>query len=254
MPFEYRSFRARTRQQSAVQSHFYGVGNKAVEEAGGRIVGVFSGFIGQSPDEGFILTHWPTLELAVRNGRNVLTNSSEFLLSSDVLGYFEPASSVRPSPPEGEIVNVLDADGRFSRDAFVAGVVAHRIFHVVDDRLDEHRRLSESAWPGFEGNFPCRVFAYLREIGGNYPDTRILLLTFYSSVSVWEDSRMGISSTGLPPQGQADQAVLNARTLQTRQLSEGEKTAKNAFVKRQEMVNWTSVSLTKICLPPANRH
>ena len=61
------------------------------------------------------------------------------------------------------------------------------------DRCDtdwaEFADLSERAWPGFESSYDAHICGFFRSLDVRPPDARVLLLTRYASLAVWEASR-----------------------------------------------------------------
>lgn len=72
-----------------------------------------------------------------------------------------------------------------SRD--VPGIYVFRWFDVAPDTVDEIVDLSNAAWPSFESDFDARIQGLFVEESDQ--PTKMVLLTWYRDLSVWEDSR-----------------------------------------------------------------
>ena len=69
------------------------------------------------------------------------------------------------------------------------GVYAFRFFSIVDEHFTEFADLSARAWPGFESSYDAKIYGFFRSLDVRPPDARVLLLTRYASLAVWEASR-----------------------------------------------------------------
>jgi hypothetical protein len=151
-------------------AHVRGVAPK-IESAGGEVLGLFQPQLGFGSNEAVVLLRWPGA------GR-------------DRLRELDQAPGVNTVHPETLTPTVRPADG----DALKAGgIYVHRWFTVDADSVADFVSLSNRAWTNFEGSYDTQIFglftaertaADVREGAG-----RLLLLTWYASHGVWENSR-----------------------------------------------------------------
>jgi hypothetical protein len=152
-------------------AHVRNVAGPAIAAADGEIVGVFQGQLGFSSNEVIVLlrskpsTRDRLRELDAAPG--VVTMHPELL-----------TPTVRPSDTAG-LKN--------------GGIYVHRWFSVDADSMADFISLSNRAWENFEGSFQTEIFGLftaertardVQEGAG-----RLLLLTYYASHGVWEESR-----------------------------------------------------------------
>ena len=147
-----------------------GPGANAVAARGGSLFGLFVAQIGLPAHQGLLLTAWPDARalargasLAIDGVSGVRTVSSERV-----------AATVRPT----------EASPRTE-----PGVYAHRWFEIADEDWPEFLELSQAAWPEFEKTFGGEVQGLFRSLDTEAPDARVLLITRYPSLAVWERSR-----------------------------------------------------------------
>ncbi len=143
----------------------------AISAAGGTLYGVWTGQIGLGADEGMLITAWPdrnslerSSQLGVEGIDDLLEQRAERLIAT-----------VRPVSPEPPLAS---------------GVYAHRWFDIREESWPEFLRLSEAAWPDFEARHGARIVGFFRSLDVEAPEARVLLLTNYPSLAVWESSRM----------------------------------------------------------------
>jgi len=169
-PYACLSIRIEPRTWPAVARAVHEDGAARVEAAGGRLLGLFTGQIGLGANQGVVITSWSDVASAracadapVRGLAEVVEASAEIL-----------QATVRPREPE-----VWDAPG----------VYAHRWFELAEPDWPEFVELSNGAWPSFERTNDCQVLGFWRSLDVEAPDARVLLLTRYASLGVWEQSR-----------------------------------------------------------------
>ncbi len=166
--YEYRRIRVAPRSWRRVGPALH-ERSAAVEAAGGVLFGVFVGQIGLGANEGVVLTAWPE-RAALENARVVVAGVDE-VIESRVERWTSTVRPVEPKPPEA------------------AGVYAHRFFELRDESWPEFLELSDGAWPSFERTNGVRVLGFWRSLDVEPPQARVLLLTWYPSLAVWENSR-----------------------------------------------------------------
>jgi hypothetical protein len=76
------------------------------------------------------------------------------------------------------------------------GVYAHRWFELSERDWPEFVSLSEGAWPDFEASFEAEIHGFWRSLEAAATKARVLLLTNYPSLAVWERSRRPTSAAG----------------------------------------------------------
>ena len=93
------------------------------------------------------------------------------------------------------------------------GVFAHRWMHFAPAAWDEVLELSTGAWPTFERAYGATIEAFLR----SEESDRVLLITRYPSVAVWETSRGIVREDGEDEQ-EAARRFVRRRELTTRAI------------------------------------
>ncbi|WP_374575915.1 hypothetical protein [Phenylobacterium sp.] len=147
---------------------------RALEAAGGELVGYFTPQLGWSSDEAALILRWP----ADAPGRKAAVDG---LCADPALAGARRdrmAATIRPGPAD------LPPPG---------GIFVHRVFEIDAADVDMFVALSGQAWGGFEGGFDSDIFGLFRvsptaedaRAGG----TRMLLVTRYADHGVWEASR-----------------------------------------------------------------
>ena len=201
--YEYRTLRVRPRSWPEATLALHGKARRVVEGAGGRLFGLWLGQIGMAANEGVLITVWPDLATdasipisAVDGIPEVMESCAERLVAT-----------VRPTQPE---------------PPSEPGVYAHRWFELRTADWDEFLELSQAAWPAFEEAHDSRIVGFWRSLDAKPPRTRVLLLTRYPSLAVWERSR-------LPGAEGSEQA----RSWQR-------------FRRRHELTDWTRVATTTL--------
>ncbi len=190
-----RTWRQVAKRRSAIAS--------AVAAAGGTLFGLWTGQIGLGANEGVLITAWPDLASLDTSGQ-LATEGIEELVDQTAERL---VATVRPESPEPAAAN---------------GVYAHRWFDLAEANWPEFLQLSEAAWPDFESTYGARILGFFRSLDVAPPRARVLLLTFYPSLAVWEQSR-----------GEGDTSP-TARSLRQR------------FGRRHELTDSTIVRTTRL--------
>ena len=123
--------------------------------------------LGLSRDEGIALTAWPdedAARAAATPAFDGLTGADRHLLEA----------TVRPTgddPPAYE------------------GVYVFRWFDIEAADWEAFRDISDAAWPNMEAVFDVNICGFWRSLETKEPAAKVLLLTRYADLSVWEASR-----------------------------------------------------------------
>lgn len=162
-----------------------------LREQGAVVVGMWTGAagIGWWDDETVVLAGWPQGWIGRRSGSMV----SE----------------------QGVHVERLHATVRPMHIAPLApgGLFAHRWFEFSSADWDEFLDLSQGAWPAFEAAYESTIEGFFRSDDVDEPDGRVLLITRYPSLAVWEESRGAMRSSS------GDVAESGRRFLRRRELT-----------------------------------
>ena len=155
---------------ATLTAHLRDKAKKAISDASGELLGLFSPQLGFASNEATVLTRWPS---QARNPPNA------FELP-------EVASTTR----ESLTPTVRPKEGQKLRSG---GIYVHRWFTIDKDRAADFIDLSNRAWTNFEGSYDTEIFG-LFTAQPNEGDTttaaqRLLLLTWYRDHGVWEASR-----------------------------------------------------------------
>ncbi len=170
--FEYRTLElARGRAAwAALAAHVREKANKAIADAGGELLGLFSPQLGFASNEATVLTRWPS---GIQK----------------VPGAFDLPEVVK-SAAEALTPTVRPKNGQTLR---TGGIYVHRWFTIDKERTADFIELSNRAWGNFEGSYDTEIFglftAELNEADRTASPQRLLLLTWYRDHSVWEASR-----------------------------------------------------------------
>jgi hypothetical protein len=152
-------------------AHFRNVAGPAIAAADGEILGVFQGQLGFSSNEAIVL----------------LRSKSTM---RDRLRELDSAPDVVTMHPELLTPTVRPSDTAVLKQG---GIYVHRWFSVDADSVADFISLSNRAWENFEGSYQSEIFGLftaertardIQEDAG-----RLLLLTYYASHGVWEESR-----------------------------------------------------------------
>ncbi len=166
--YEYRNIRTERAAWRKVAQAVHGECTDSLAAAGGSLFGLWRGEIGYHNDEGILMTAWPAHtepDVSAADGiPSVLESTVERLVAT-----------VRPTTPEAPLDD---------------GIYAHRWFETTDEHWSEFVELSQAAWPDFEGAFPgTRIVGLWRSLDATPPAVRVLLVTRYPNLAVWERSR-----------------------------------------------------------------
>lgn len=156
---------------SAFVAHVREVAAPAISAASGEILGIFQGQLGYASNEAIVL---------VRSTAPV----------RDRLRELDTAPGVVTMHPELLTATVRPKDTAVLKQG---GIYVHRWFSVDADSVADFVSLSNRAWEKFEGSYETEIFGLftaerttrdVQEGAG-----RLLLLTYYASHGVWEQSR-----------------------------------------------------------------
>lgn len=140
-----------------------------LESAGGRLFGLWQPQIGMPSTEGIVVSVWP--DAARHDAATPALESIQGVLGVRTERLIATVRPLDPTPPpEG-------------------GVYAHRWFDLAEKDWPEFLSLSEGAWPGFESAFDARIVGFWRSLDVASAAARVLLMTRYGSLAVWERSR-----------------------------------------------------------------
>lgn len=156
---------------TAFAAHVRDVAAPAIGRAGGEMLGLFQGQLGFASDEAVVLLRWPAAE-------------------RDRLRELDQAPGVVTMHPEILTPTVRPAQGTQIKRG---GIIVHRWFTVDADSVADFIDLSNRAWVNFEGSYDTEIFG-LFTAERTAEDVRqgvgrLLLLTYYASHGVWENSR-----------------------------------------------------------------
>ena len=151
--------------------HVRDVASPAIAAAGGEVLGSFQGQLGFASNEAVLLLRFKS---AIR----------------DRLRELDSAPGIVSMHPEALTPTVRPKD---DAGLTAGGIIVHRWFSVDADSVADFISLSNRAWTDFEGSYATEIFGLftaertaqdVREGAG-----RLLLLTYYASHGVWEESR-----------------------------------------------------------------
>ena len=151
--------------------HVRSVAAPAIASAGGEVLGLFQGQLGFASNEAVVLLRWPDAR-------------------RDRLRELDTAPGAIAMHPEKLTPTVRPADGKMLKSG---GIYVHRWFSVDADSVADFVALSNRAWENFEGSYDTEIFGlFTAEITAQDVRDgigRLLLLTYYASHGVWENSR-----------------------------------------------------------------
>jgi hypothetical protein len=156
---------------STFVAHVHDVATPVIADADGEILGVFQGQLGFASNEAIVLLR-STAPLR------------------DRLRELDAAPGVVTLHPERLTPTVRPSDKAVMKQG---GIYVHRWFSVDADSVADFISLSNRAWAQFEGSYETEIFGLFtaertaRDIQEG--TGRLLLLTYYASHGVWEQSR-----------------------------------------------------------------
>jgi len=151
--------------------HVRGTVAPAIASTGGEVLGLFQGQLGFASNEAEILVRFASA-------------------ARDRLRELDRAPCVISMHPDVLTPTVRPTDDAVLR---AGGIYVHRWFSVDADTVADFVSLSNRAWTNFEGSYATEIFGLftaertaqdVRDGAG-----RLLLLTYYASHGVWEESR-----------------------------------------------------------------
>lgn len=152
-------------------AHVRSVAAPAIAAAGGEVVGLFQSQLGFASNEAVVLLRWPSA-------------------ARDRLREIDAAPGVVALHPQMLTPTVRPADDRRLK---AGGIYVHRWFTVDADSVADFVSLSNRAWENFEGSYDTEIFGLFtaETTAQDVRDGvgRLLLLTYYASHGVWENSR-----------------------------------------------------------------
>ena len=138
---------------------------------GGCLVGLFLSQIGLPANQALVLTGWPDRE-SLEQGPGLALDGVPGLRTLRAEQIVSTARPTRIAP------------------CTEPGVYAHRWFEIAASDWTEFLALSEAAWPEFEKSFGVEIEGLFRSLDASPDEARVLLLTRYPSLAVWERSRV----------------------------------------------------------------
>lgn len=171
--YEYRRFKVAPGEWEKFSARLRGEGAQIARERGATLFGVWRGQIGLEANEGIALTAFSDEE-ALASGAAALQGVFADALESRAERLVATLRPDDPTPPVR------------------SGVYAFRFFSIAESDWTEFADLSARAWPGFESGYDTRICGFFRSLDVRSPDARVLLLTRYASLAVWEASRADV--------------------------------------------------------------
>lgn len=168
--YEYRVIRIKPRTWPHVTQQLMTIGAEAVQRGGGSLYGLWTGQIGLASDEGVVMTAWPTAQ-AAEQAAGFVVQGIDAIVESRGERLVATARPHTPTPP--------------SR----TGIYAHRWFDLEEHDWPEFLELSEQAWPGMEADLDMEILGFWRSVDVIAPHARVLLMTWYANLAMWERSR-----------------------------------------------------------------
>lgn len=167
--YEYRTIRIERAAWRKVAESIHSECADTINRAGGSLFGLWRGEIGYANDEGIVMTAWPPHTEPDQSATDGIPGVTE----SDVVRLVATVRPAAPEPPTDD------------------GIYVHRWFDTSEEHWSEFVELSQAAWPDFEGGFPgTRIVGLWRSLDTPPPALRVLLITRYPTLAVWERSRL----------------------------------------------------------------
>ena len=170
--FDYRTLELARGRASwvALAAHIRETASKAIAEAGGELLGLFSPQLGFASNEATVLARWPSV---IRDTANTFTVPEVVSSRRETL-----SPTVRPKD---------------TQKLRAGGIYVHRWFTIDKERAAEFIDLSNRAWGNFEGTYDTEIFGLFtaepNEDDRRASAQRLLLLTWYHDYGGWEASR-----------------------------------------------------------------
>ena len=167
--FEYCRFSTEPRQLISDPDRIKAAFAQRAQAAGGTLFGCWRSLVGLglARDEGIALSAWSSEDdarAAPLPHITGLTGSSQDVLEATV----RPTSD---APPEYD------------------GVYVFRWFDIGAADWEDFRDISDAAWPNMEDVFDVNICGFWRSLDVSAAEAKVLLLTRYADLSVWEASR-----------------------------------------------------------------
>jgi hypothetical protein len=203
--YEYRSIRIERAAWRKVAEAAHGECTESIERAGGSLFGLWRGEIGFHNDDGILMTAWPAHSDPDHSATDGIPSVTDSTVERMV-------ATIRPTTVEPPMDD---------------GPYAHRWFETTEEHWAEFIELSSAAWPDFEGAFPgTRIVGLWRSLDTAPPLVRVLLITRYPTLAVWERSR--------PYEAERVPGVDEAR---------------RKFMRRAELTERTIVRMARLMIP-----
>lgn len=168
--YEYRMIRIKPRTWPSVSRQLTTIGVETVQRGGGALYGLWVGQIGMASNEGVVMTDWPNAQAAAHKSSVVVHGIDEIVDSRGerLVATVRPRTPFPPSRP---------------------GIYAHRWFELKEPDWPEFLALSEQAWPVLEATWEMEIIGFWQSVDVAAPHVRVLLMTWYASLAMWELSR-----------------------------------------------------------------
>ena len=139
------------------------------QASGGHLFGCWRSLVGLglARDEGIALTSWP--DQAAAQAATPPDHDEIFSSKTQSL-----EATVRPTDDTPPAYN---------------GVYVFRWFDITEPDWPAFRDISDAAWPNMEDVFDVNICGFWRGLETPAPAAKVLLLTRYADLSVWEASR-----------------------------------------------------------------
>ncbi len=165
-----------------------GSARPALEKQGASVFGIFHGLFGLASNELYL----------VANSEDHQPDVTGLFAGFSLLDSVQLVPTVRPT----------DHSPRQQ-----PGLYVFRWFSVHTRDIDEIAALSDAAWKTFEGGFDTQVQGLFAEPDRSQEQGKMLLLTWYKNLTVWQDSRKP------PPEATENFAKRHQLTLEARPVA-----------------------------------
>jgi len=142
---------------------------KRAEASGGHLFGCWRSMVGLglARDEGIALTAW----LDAATAKAAPAPQLDGIVSCETTSMEATVRPTDDTPPSCE------------------GVYVFRWFDIAEADWPNFRDISDTAWPNMEDVFDVNICGFWRGLDVKAPAAKVLLLTRYADLSVWEASR-----------------------------------------------------------------